>query len=69
MKVKYELDGMTCNHCVMTVQKTFQKQGLSAVASLANKSVEFESNGTEEEISQMRKLLDEEGFALKEKIG
>jgi copper chaperone CopZ len=38
MKSLYQLEGMTCGHCVMHVEKEFSKEGITAKADLKNHS-------------------------------
>jgi copper chaperone len=68
MKVKYSLEGLSCGHCVKTVQGTLEKNGISGKASLDDKSLEFDSDGSEAQVLKIRNLLQEEGFTLKEQL-
>ncbi|TGN19599.1 heavy-metal-associated domain-containing protein [Leptospira idonii] len=60
----YKLDGMTCGHCVLTVQKIFANEGISAKADLSSQSVELEVPLDEEKWNRFRDLLSEEGYSL-----
>lgn len=62
--VNYEISGMTCNHCKMTVEKTFKAIGKQATADVGAEIVSLEETLTESEYQLVQKKLDEEGYTL-----
>ena len=68
MKSIYQIEGMTCGHCVMNVEKEFTKVGIQAKADLKSKSVSVESELDEATYNKLRLALDEEGYSLGNKI-
>ena len=68
MKSVYQIEGMTCGHCVINVEKEFSKVGIQAKADLKLKSVSVESELEEATYKKLRLALDEEGYALGNKI-
>ncbi|MBK8397895.1 MAG: heavy-metal-associated domain-containing protein [Leptospiraceae bacterium] len=68
MKTLYELEGMTCGHCVMTVEKEFAKAGVEAKADRITNSVSVESELDAEILGKLKTALEEEGYSLGNKI-
>ena len=68
MKSNYQLEGMTCGHCVMHVEKEFSKLGFAAKADLKNHSVSVESELDANSFNKLKAALDEEGYSLGNKI-
>lgn len=68
MKSIYQVEGMTCGHCVMNVEKEFKKVGIQAKADLKSKSVSTESELDDATFNKLRLALDEEGYSLGNKI-
>ncbi|AOP32928.1 copper resistance protein CopZ [Leptospira tipperaryensis] len=61
-EIKLTVEGMTCNHCQHTIESALKEIGLSSKASLANKEVVYQGEGTEEELSKVRAAILEEGY-------
>ncbi|BDA80879.1 hypothetical protein LPTSP3_g38090 [Leptospira kobayashii] len=68
MKELYKIEGMTCNHCLMTVKKTFEGKGILASPNLEDRTVEVNSSLSEADWKQIHDLLAEEGYELGEKV-
>lgn len=68
MKTIYQIEGMTCGHCVMNVEKEFSKAGIQAKADLKTKSVTTETDMDETTYNKLKLALDEEGYSLGNKI-
>jgi copper chaperone len=69
MKSIYTLEGMTCGHCVKTVEKEFSKEGIVAKADMKENSVSVESELDEATYKKLRDALGENGYELGNKIG
>ena len=68
MKTLYKIEGMTCGHCVMNVEKEFAKAGVSAKADLKSNSVSVESELDASTYAKLKGVLGEEGYSLGNKI-
>jgi copper chaperone CopZ len=68
MKVSYQMKGMTCGHCLVTVEKEFSKQGIDAKADLKTNSVSIYSEIDDVMVSIIKKTLEKEGYELGSKI-
>lgn len=68
MKTLYKLEGMTCGHCMMTVEKEFAKAGVSAKADRITDSVSVESELDASTYKKLKDTLEEEGYSLGNKI-
>ncbi len=68
MKTLYKIEGMTCGHCMMTVEKEFAKEGLQAKADMKSNSVSVESELSDGTFQKLKVALDEEGYSLGNKI-
>lgn len=62
--VNYEIEGMTCNHCKMTVEKIFAENGKKATADVDSEMVSVNETLTEEELETLRNRLSEDGYTL-----
>ncbi len=68
MKTLYKIEGMTCGHCMMTVEKEFAKVGASAKADMKTDSVSVESELDALTYQKLQAVLEEEGYSLGNKI-
>ena len=68
MKSLYQLEGMTCGHCVMHVEKKFSKEGITAKADLKNHSVSVELELDASMYNKLKTALEEEGYSLGNKL-
>ncbi len=57
MKVK--VTDMTCNHCVMKVQKSIMMEGLKAQVDLADQSVSFSN---EKDLDKIKLAIEKAGY-------
>lgn len=62
MEIKVE--GMTCGHCVMTVEKALKEIGVQAKVSLENKNAQVEFDENNVTVEDMRLALDEAGYKM-----
>ncbi|HMV43302.1 MAG TPA: cation transporter [Leptospiraceae bacterium] len=68
MTSTYQIEGMTCGHCVKQVEKEFSKAGINAKADLKSNSVSIDSELDSNAYSQIKTALEEEGYSLGNKI-
>ncbi|AXR59430.1 heavy-metal-associated domain-containing protein [Leptospira mayottensis] len=61
-EIKLALEGMTCSHCLRTVESALRKIGLTGKANLGKKEVVYQGEGTPEELSKIKSILTEEGY-------
>ncbi|AXR63212.1 heavy-metal-associated domain-containing protein [Leptospira mayottensis] len=61
-EIKLTLEGMTCSHCLRTVESALRKIGLTGKANLEKKEVVYQGEGTPEELSKIKSILTEEGY-------
>lgn len=62
--MEYNLDGMSCNHCVKTVEKYFQEKGIPSKVSLKDKKLTLERELSPDEFTSVKVDLSEEGYQL-----
>lgn len=60
----YKLDGLSCGHCVKTVEGLLQEKGMTGSVSLEEKKLILEKELNEADFSHFAKELEEEGFSL-----
>jgi copper chaperone len=68
MKAQYEIVGMTCNHCVKTVENEFKKEGIAAKADISTNSVEVDTSLDSLTFNKLKIALEESGYELGNKI-
>lgn len=63
MKKEYKIDGMSCNHCVMAVQKNLSKIKLNKFeVTIGSAKVEFNDNEIVEK--EIIKAIEEAGYQV-----
>jgi copper chaperone len=63
MKKEYKIEGMSCNHCVMAVQKNLSKIKLTKFeVTIGSAKVEFDNNEIVEE--QIIKAIEDAGYQV-----
>ncbi|MCZ8238644.1 MAG: heavy-metal-associated domain-containing protein [Leptospiraceae bacterium] len=68
MSIEYRVDGMTCGHCVKTVEESFLENGIKAKADKERNIVILDSELSEESLKSMKDNLQEAGYSLGSKI-
>lgn len=68
VEILYKLEGMTCGHCVASVEKEFSKEGFSAKADRIQGIVTLDKELTDFNFRKIQQILSEEGFSLGERI-
>lgn len=61
-KVTLQVEGMSCNHCVQSVEKAVKQAGGSAVVNLAAKSVDVEYDGAKVSLGAIKQAIEEQGY-------
>ncbi|TGM97951.1 heavy-metal-associated domain-containing protein [Leptospira yasudae] len=61
-EIKLTVEGMTCAHCLKTVESALKEVGLTGKANLENKEVVYQGEGTEEELKKVKAAILEEGY-------
>ncbi len=69
MEKKLSVEGMTCQHCVKRVTKIIEKTpGVSDVrVSLENREAVFSCNGTDTNVGEIVRAINDFGFIAAEK--
>lgn len=62
--VTIHVEGMSCNHCVESVENALLKIGAKAKVSLSSKSVYVEYDVDKLKISQLEEAIVDQGFDL-----
>ena len=63
MEVKFKIDGMSCNHCVMAVKKEIQKLNVDSLdVKIGEATVKFDEKKVSE--SQIKDAITEAGYAV-----
>ncbi len=63
MKKTYKIDGMGCNHCVMSVKKSLSKLILNDLkVAIGSAEVDFDENKAKE--SEIIKAIEEAGYKV-----
>ena len=57
-----KVEGMTCNHCVSSVEKAVQELGASGKVNLANKQVEVEYDETKLSVDAIKGAIEDQGY-------
>lgn len=61
---EFQIDGMSCNHCVMAVKKELSKLELESFnVQIGSASVNFEDNKVKAE--QIEKAIEEAGYKIR----
>ncbi|XDD50730.1 heavy-metal-associated domain-containing protein [Leptospira sp. WS92.C1] len=61
-EITLTVEGMTCTHCLRTVESALKEIGLSAKANLENKEIVYQGSGSDEELSKVKTAIQEEGY-------
>ncbi|WP_068620278.1 copper ion binding protein [Paenibacillus tuaregi] len=64
-KVTLQVEGMSCGHCVNSVEKALREAGASGKVNLAAKSVEVEYNEAEISLETLKEAIEDQGYEVK----
>lgn len=68
MKKTFEIEGMSCNHCVMAVQKNLEKLNLQKTdVKIGSAEIEFDDNLVDE--NTIVRAIKEAGYSVKKENG
>ncbi|GEB33853.1 MULTISPECIES: copper ion binding protein [Brevibacillus] len=60
--VTLNVEGMSCNHCVNTVEKTLKELGAEGKVNLAAKTVEVSFNESTLTLDAIKEAIEEQGY-------
>lgn len=60
--MKVLVPDMSCNHCVMKIQKQLMMDGLKANVNLGDKSVDFKNDA---DLSKVKQSIEKAGYTVK----
>ncbi|MED1725266.1 copper ion binding protein [Brevibacillus parabrevis] len=60
--VTLNVEGMSCNHCVNTVEKTLKELGAEGKVNLAAKTVEVSFNESALTLDAIKEAIEEQGY-------
>ena len=60
--VTLNVEGMSCNHCVNTVEKTLKELGAEGKVNLAAKTVEVSLNESTLTLDAIKEAIEEQGY-------
>jgi copper chaperone len=60
--IKLEVEGMSCNHCVQSVEGALQEIGAKGKVNLEAKSVDIEYNADQLDIMKLTDAIEEQGY-------
>lgn len=61
---KLKVEGMTCGHCVNSIQNALKKKGIKGVVDLKNKTVEVNYDETKTNLIIIKKIISENGYEV-----
>lgn len=64
--VTLNVEGMSCNHCVNTVEKTLKELGAEGKVNLAAKTVEISYNESTLTLEAIKEAIEEQGYDVVE---
>ncbi|NEW09444.1 heavy-metal-associated domain-containing protein [Paenibacillus sp. SYP-B3998] len=57
-----KVEGMTCNHCVNSVEKAVKELGATGKVNLASKEVEVQFDETKLSVGAIKEAIEEQGY-------
>ncbi|MCY9695982.1 copper ion binding protein [Paenibacillus alginolyticus] len=57
-----KVEGMSCNHCVNSVEKAVKELGAEGKVNLANKEVEVKFDETKLSVGAIKDAIEEQGY-------
>jgi copper chaperone len=65
-QVTLKVEGMSCNHCVMTIEDTLKNMGAEGKVNLADKSVSVTFDEQRLALEQIKEAIEEQGYDVVE---
>jgi copper chaperone len=59
-----KVEGMSCNHCVNSVEKAVKELGATGKVDLASKKVEVQFDETKISIDAIKNAIEEQGYGV-----
>ena len=60
--IKLQVEGMTCNHCVKSVEGAVQEVGAAGKVDLASKSVEITFDESKVAVNTIKEAIEDQGY-------
>ncbi|OCT10528.1 copper resistance protein CopZ [Paenibacillus pectinilyticus] len=57
-----KVEGMSCNHCVQSVEKAVKELGAEGKVNLANKEVDIQFDETHVSLAAIKEAIEEQGY-------
>lgn len=61
-KEVFQVEGMSCNHCVKAIEGALEKVNVKAKVDLANKSVSVEFDESKITLAQIKEVVEDQGY-------
>ncbi|MGM1046290.1 copper chaperone [Paenibacillus uliginis N3/975] len=61
-QVTMNVEGMSCNHCVNSIEGALKNAGLSGKVDLASNTVTVEYDETKATVEQIKETIEEQGY-------
>ncbi|ANE45456.1 copper resistance protein CopZ [Paenibacillus swuensis] len=62
--VKLKVEGMSCNHCVNSVEKAVKEAGATATVDLASNTVSVEFEESKVTLETIKEAIEEQGYDI-----
>ncbi|CAM3432833.1 MULTISPECIES: copper ion binding protein [Brevibacillus] len=63
--ITLNVEGMSCNHCVMTIEKTLKELGANGKVDLAAKTVEVSYEEGAVTVESIKEAIEDQGYDVK----
>ncbi|HZG80108.1 MAG TPA: copper ion binding protein [Brevibacillus sp.] len=63
--ITLNVEGMSCNHCVMTIEKTLKEIGASGKVDLAGNKVEVSYEEGAVSLEKIKEAIEDQGYDVK----
>jgi copper chaperone len=60
--ITLKVEGMSCNHCVNTIEKTLKEMGATGKVDLAGKTVEVSYDESAVTVDAIKEAIEEQGY-------
>jgi copper chaperone len=61
---KLTVEGMSCGHCVNTIESALKESGVNAKVDLQSKSVDVEFDESQIDIGKIKGIIREKGYSV-----
>jgi len=63
--VKLQVEGMSCQHCVMSIEGALKELGAEGKVNLAEKSVDVQYDESKLSLAVIKEAIEEQGYDVK----